>query len=246
MGLIYGWVRLFRSISNNVDYGNDLRVYLHLLLNATYKNQKIDDTTLSAGQLITSYQSIADSLGLSREQVRTSITHLAHSGVIDWHGLPQKYSICTISHYDMQCDNNAYNYAKLYRSIQGATWYRDGVTANLYYYILLHSGDGNFIVKRGDIINAINISPRNFYTALDRLQHDGMLKYSKDGVYYVISTHANYTVTDDNDKPTNTNKPTNKTTTKPNTKPNNKPNNDDIFAISDEEAAAVMAGIFGS
>ena len=236
MGLIYGWVRLFRSISNNVDYGNDLRVYLHLLLNATYKSQKIDDITLSAGQLITSYQSIADSLGLSREQVRTSITHLAHSGVIDWQGLPQKYSICTISHYDMQCDD-AYNYAKLYRSIQGASWYRDGITANLYYYLLINAGEGKLRVKRGDIIDAIHISPRNFYTALDRIQNDGMIRYSKEGVYYIISTHANYTIID------NTTNDTTKPTTKPTTSA--KPTTD-IFAISDDEAAAVMAGIFGS
>ena len=241
MGLIYGWVRLFRSISNNVDYGNDLRVYLHLLINAAYKCQKLDDITLSAGQLITSYQSIADSLDISRKQVITSINHLVNSSVITWQGLPQKYSVCTISHYDMQCDDNAYNYAKLYRSIQGATWYRDGVTANLYYYLLLHSGEGNVRVKRGDIINAMHISPRNFYTALDRIHDAGMLQYSKEGVYYIISTHANYTVKD-NDKPNNeTNKPTTKPTTKPTAKPTT-----DIFAISDDEAAAVMAGIFGS
>lgn len=203
MSLIYGYVKLFKSL--NVAYGNDLRVYIHLLLNAGYKVNKLDDITLQPGQLLTSYQAISESLNITRKQVIVAVEHLINDKVIEWQGIPKKYSICTIMHYNLQESDNAYNYAKLYRSIQGANWYTDGAAANLYYYILLCTDGDKLRVKRGDVVNALGITPRAYYTALDRLKNADAVKYSKEGTYYIIDSCASYKTdgkSEDKDKTT--------------------------------------------
>lgn len=241
MNLIFGFVKLFKSlnISNN---NNDLRVYLHLLINANYKNTKYKDYNISKGQLITSYISIADALGLSRKQVITAIQHLRDNNYIKWQGVPQNFSICTICQYDLQYNDNAYNFVKLYRSIQAADWYADDVAARLYYYILLHTADG-LRTKRGNIIKELAITPHDFYVALDRLATADAVKYRKEGTEYIISTYADYV---DNDNKPSTQNQSATTTNISHNHTNKLPTpSSDIFDISDDEAADVMKSIFG-
>ena len=59
MSLVFGFIKFFRSvnISNN---NNDLRVYMHLLINANYKASNYKSYNIAKGQLFTSYTSIAD------------------------------------------------------------------------------------------------------------------------------------------------------------------------------------------
>lgn len=201
MSLVFGFVKFFKSISINVPYGNDIRVYLHLLLNAGYKESNYKGVDLSEGQLVTSYPSIGDSLGLSRKQVMTAVEHLEANNMIEWVGVKQHYSICTICDYALQSNDKAYNFVKLYRSIQGAEWYRDSAAANLYYYILLNSKVEGLRVKRGVIINALKLTPHAFSCALANLADTGAIQYSKEGVYYIIHSYADL---DKEDKPKTT------------------------------------------
>lgn len=190
MSLVFGFIKFFRgvNISNN---NNDLRVYLHLLINANYKASNYKSYNIAKGQLVTSYTSIADVLKLTRKQVIIATQHLRDNGAIEWMGVPQNFSICTIKDYALQDNDKAFNFVKLYRSIQGSAWYADDVAARLYYYILQHTEDG-LRVKRGAVVKALDITPHAFYTALDKLTTAGAIEYTKKGAEYIISTYADY------------------------------------------------------
>lgn len=190
MSLVFGFIKFFKSV-NIANNNNDLRVYLHLLINANYKVSNYKSYNIAKGQLVTSYTSIADVLKLTRKQVITAIQHLRDNGAIEWMGVPQNFSICTVIDYALQDNDKAYNFIKLYRSIQGSGWYADDTAARLYYYILQHTEDG-LRVKRGAVVKALGITPHAFYVALDKLAMEGALEYTKEGVEYVISTYADY------------------------------------------------------
>lgn len=102
-----GWIKLNRRILDWDWYrdGATMRVFIHLLLNATSKPTTFKGITLRPGEYCTTYKDIADCLNLSYKQVRTAIGHLKGTGEVTIKGRPegthsaQIYFICNYTKY---------------------------------------------------------------------------------------------------------------------------------------------------
>ena len=79
---------------------NTLLVFLHLIISANVTDHDFENITVRRGQLVTSYPSLANSLNLSIQQVRTALGHLKSTGEITVKRHP-KYSLLTVVSYDM-------------------------------------------------------------------------------------------------------------------------------------------------
>lgn len=183
--LIFGYIKLLKNVASLGYKNNDMRVYLHLLLSANYTDGEYKGLKLKAGQLVTSYQSIADKLGLTEKAVKVAVKHLVDSDKIKIKGLPPRFSVCTITDYKLQTDNNTYNYTKLYRNIQAYDWYGDDITSKLYYYILLnHTTDG---CRYRPIDVQLNLS-------IDRNQYNKSIKRLSDSEAITIKAQGRYMI----------------------------------------------------
>jgi len=76
-----GWIKLHRGFKEFEWYqdANTVRVFLHLLIMANHKKAKWQGNAIGRGQLITSHASLAKDLGLTIQNVRTSLSKLKKS-----------------------------------------------------------------------------------------------------------------------------------------------------------------------
>ncbi len=100
------YIKLNRSI---LDWGwykdaNTFRVFIHLLLKANIKDHSFETITVHRGELVTSYQSLADKLHLSEKQIRTAIQHLDKTGEIKRKRY-SKYQVITVVNYSKYQDS---------------------------------------------------------------------------------------------------------------------------------------------
>lgn len=95
------YIKLFRSLEDWRWYkdANTMRVWIHLLLHANIKDCDFEKITVHRGQLVTSYASLAEALGLSVQNVRTAIDHLKCTGEITSTKYP-KYQVISIVCFD--------------------------------------------------------------------------------------------------------------------------------------------------
>ena len=184
--LIFGYIKLLKNVASLGYKNNDMLVYLHLLLSANYTGGEYKGLKLNAGQLVTSYQSISDKLQLTEKAVKVAVKHLVDSGKIKFKGLPHKFSVCTITDYKLQTDNNTYNYTKLYRNIQAFDWYSDDITAKLYYYIMLNYTADGCKYKPIDVQLALNIDKKQYTKHIKRLSDSGAVIVTPQGRYTII------------------------------------------------------------
>ena len=96
-----GWIKLDRGI---LDWGwytdsNTMRVFLHLLLTAAFEDVEFKGTVIHRGEVVTSYQNLSKTLGITISQARTSIQHLKLTGEIASTEHP-KYSVISVLNYD--------------------------------------------------------------------------------------------------------------------------------------------------
>ena len=79
-----GFIKLHRRIIDWWWYkDNNVKcVFLHLLLNASFKDFEWQGEKFSAGQLITTRKKLADELGLSENIIRSSLERLLKTGEI--------------------------------------------------------------------------------------------------------------------------------------------------------------------
>lgn len=82
---------------------NTKAVFIHILLTANIKECKFLGVTVKRGQLVTSYPSLANSLNMSIQAVRTAINHLKSTGEITAKIYP-KFSLITVVNYDRYQD----------------------------------------------------------------------------------------------------------------------------------------------
>lgn len=70
-----GYVRLFRDLLSWQWYENPnvFRMYIHLLLKASFKDFDFEGKSYKAGQLITSRKRLAEELKISQSQVLTAL-----------------------------------------------------------------------------------------------------------------------------------------------------------------------------
>ncbi len=92
-----GYIRIYRSFLDWEWYKkNDTKaVFLHLLLNASFKPAKWQGVQLEPGQLITGRIEIANQTGLSEQRVRTALKNLKSTGEITIKST-NRYSLITV------------------------------------------------------------------------------------------------------------------------------------------------------
>jgi hypothetical protein len=97
-----GYIRLYRSLLSWEWYTdtNTKAVFLHLILTANWEPKKWRGITIERGQRVYSAQKIAGELKMSRQMVRTAISHLIETNEITNYSTP-KYSVVTIKNYDL-------------------------------------------------------------------------------------------------------------------------------------------------
>jgi len=95
-----GYIMLFRKIKDWRWYkdGNTFRLFLHLLLEASRKQFDFELHKLLPGQLITGRKALAMDLGLSEQEIRTSINKLKSTSEITIKST-NRFSIVTICNW---------------------------------------------------------------------------------------------------------------------------------------------------
>ena len=96
-----GFIKLHRKICKWEWYqdANTFRLFIHLLLNANHKRAKWQGNEIDRGQLITGLNSLSSQLGLSVQQIRTSLFKLKSTSEITVQPT-NKFSLVTLINYD--------------------------------------------------------------------------------------------------------------------------------------------------
>jgi biotin operon repressor len=101
----YGFIKLSRKILDWRYYKdlNVFKVFMHLLLHASYVDKYNEFCILKKGQLTVNVDNMGDKLGLSKKQVRLALKKLEADGTIVLKGT-NKYTLITICKWeDYQC-----------------------------------------------------------------------------------------------------------------------------------------------
>jgi hypothetical protein len=77
---------------------NTKSLFLHLLLKANWKDKKFKDFVVKRGQLVTSYKSLSEELGLTQDQIRTSLKKLISTKEIT-KSITNKFTLINIENY---------------------------------------------------------------------------------------------------------------------------------------------------
>lgn len=96
-----GWIKIHRSLLDWEWYDdiNTCRLFLHLLLKANFEQKKWHGVTIERGQVVTSLNTLSEETGLTRQQVRTALTHLISTHEITQE-ITHQYTTITICKYD--------------------------------------------------------------------------------------------------------------------------------------------------
>lgn len=100
-----GWIKTYRKLTEWEHYrnGNVVRLFIHLLLTANVEDKEWKGVTIKRGQLVTSVSKLANELGLTINQIRTSKTTLKNSGEITVK-TTNKFSVITICKFESYQD----------------------------------------------------------------------------------------------------------------------------------------------
>lgn len=95
------WIKLFRKFMGWEWYGdkNTKVLFIHLLLKANYQEKSWKGIKIGRGQFITSLKHLADDVGLTIQEVRTSLKKLKSTKDITIK-TTNKYSLITIENFD--------------------------------------------------------------------------------------------------------------------------------------------------
>jgi len=107
---IKGFIKLYRSLLDWEWFNdaNTLRLFIYCLLKANYSDTKWRGIDIERGSFVTSYNQLSLNIGISVQQVRTSLTKLISTGEITFKS-HSKYSIISINNYDDFQENNTQN-----------------------------------------------------------------------------------------------------------------------------------------
>ena len=96
-----GWIKLHRGFTKFEWYqdANTMRLFLHLLIMANHKKAKWQGNVIDRGQLITSHANLAKDLGLTIQNVRTSLLKLKKSENLTIKST-SKFTMISICNYD--------------------------------------------------------------------------------------------------------------------------------------------------
>ena len=95
-----GYIKIHRKMKDWEWYQdpNTFRVFIHLLLSATYKERDFRGHTIKPGQVVCGRKQLAEELGMSESTIRTSINHLKMTNEIAIK-TTNKFSIITIENW---------------------------------------------------------------------------------------------------------------------------------------------------
>lgn len=110
-----GFIKLHRSILKWEWFHDDntFKVFIYLLLNANWEDSRFRGYEIPKGSLVIGYTALSKNLGISKQSVRTAISHLKSTGEITIKST-NKFSIATIVNWDkyqgrIDCDNTQIN-----------------------------------------------------------------------------------------------------------------------------------------
>lgn len=103
-----GYIALYRQFIDWewYDDANTMRLFIHCLLLANYKDKKWRGKIIKHGSFITSQPKLAHSLKLSIMQIRNSLKKLKSTGEITVLSTAD-YSVITVKNYDLYQKNNS-------------------------------------------------------------------------------------------------------------------------------------------
>ena len=104
-----GFIKVHRKMTEWGWYSdpNTFRVFMHLLLTASYEDNEFRGHKIKAGQVVTGRKKLASDLGMSERSVRTSLEHLISTNEITIKST-NKFSIITVENWaKYQCDARA-------------------------------------------------------------------------------------------------------------------------------------------
>lgn len=103
------WIKIYDTLLDWEWYadGNMVRLWLHLLLKANYKDKKWMGKVIKRGQLVTGRVALSEELGISEKSIRTCLSRLVDTGEISIK-TTNKYSVITICKYEeyQLCEND--------------------------------------------------------------------------------------------------------------------------------------------
>ena len=96
-----GFIKLHRSILDWEWFQDDktFKVFLYLLLNANWEDSRFRGYDIPRGSLVIGYTALSKRLGISKQSVRTAISHLKSTGEITLKST-NKFSIATIVNWE--------------------------------------------------------------------------------------------------------------------------------------------------
>jgi len=107
-----GWIKLHRKIEEWewYDDANTVRVFLHILLHANHLPGKWRGIEVGAGEWITSSDGIASALGISRQNVRTSIKRLKSTSELTTKSTNRFLHVTVVNWASYQAENTSSNH----------------------------------------------------------------------------------------------------------------------------------------
>lgn len=95
-----GYIKLFRKLKDWEWYNdvNTLALFLHLLIDANYKETKFRGYVIPVGSVVIGRKALAEQLCLSEQEIRTALSHLKSSNDIVTR-TTNKFTIATITNY---------------------------------------------------------------------------------------------------------------------------------------------------
>ena len=105
-----GFIFLHRKISDWEWYSdaNTMRLFIHCLIKANYKDKQWHGILIKKGSFITSYEKLSIELGLTIRQIRTAIDKLKTTSEITYQSTNQ-YSIISINNWNKFQEDNRQN-----------------------------------------------------------------------------------------------------------------------------------------
>lgn len=116
-----GFIGLYRSILNWDWYSdhNTKEVFIHLLLTVNYLPGDWKGRHIEVGQRVTSLSKLSQELGLSIQEIRTSLKHLQSTGEITCETTSQ-YTVITVNNYVLFQSGTHKKHADSHASKQGS------------------------------------------------------------------------------------------------------------------------------
>lgn len=102
-----GKIWLHRSIIDWEWYTDaaTMRVFIHCLLRANWKEGRFKGETIPRGSFATSYRSMARELGLTERAIRTALNHLNLTHEVTQRST-SRYTVITVANYDQYQDDD--------------------------------------------------------------------------------------------------------------------------------------------